>query len=307
MPQYANVAVVAQTGGNYPDPVSAMSALATWCGTPSASNPCLLKIMPGVYNIGSNYVTTSSYLDIEGAGEDVTTIVGNEGYQQGIISVVPNSEVRRITIQNTGGGADAFAVGGNGKISNVTAISSGANVSNAAVYCNSCILRNVTASADGSAGLYAMGILAQNGTPIISNATASGSNGAWQSAGVYIEDTTSATLENVTASGNGGGAVYGVNGIYIYSGSYNLTDSSVLTNVTALGNTGIAINMYASPITVNIDRSTISGSANSLSNTGGSVYIGSTKLSGGPTANTGTLVCVGTYNGNYQALNSNCQ
>ncbi len=46
--KYGKVAVVAQTGGDYTDPVAAMSALATWCGTPSASNACLLKIMPGV-------------------------------------------------------------------------------------------------------------------------------------------------------------------------------------------------------------------------------------------------------------------
>lgn len=41
--KYAKVAFVAQSGGDYTDPVSAMSAVDTWCGTPSASNPCLLK------------------------------------------------------------------------------------------------------------------------------------------------------------------------------------------------------------------------------------------------------------------------
>lgn len=72
--RYANVTVVAKSGGDYTDPVTAMNDLAGWCGTPSAANPCLLKIMPGVYDLGSNSLIARDYVDIEGAGIGNTVI-----------------------------------------------------------------------------------------------------------------------------------------------------------------------------------------------------------------------------------------
>ena len=74
--QYAKTAVVALGGGDYTNPAAAMDDLATWCGTPTAMNPCLIKVMPGAYNIGPRSLTMRSYVDIEGSGVDVTTISG---------------------------------------------------------------------------------------------------------------------------------------------------------------------------------------------------------------------------------------
>ena len=50
--KYGKVVVVAQTGGDYTDPIAAMNAIASWCGTPSETNPCMVKIMPGRYSMG---------------------------------------------------------------------------------------------------------------------------------------------------------------------------------------------------------------------------------------------------------------
>lgn len=47
--KYANVIVVAKSGGDLTDPISAMNSISD----ASATNHFLLKIMPGVYDIGT--------------------------------------------------------------------------------------------------------------------------------------------------------------------------------------------------------------------------------------------------------------
>jgi len=99
---YANYAVVALSGGDYTSPVTAMSNISSWCGTPSASNPCLLKILPGVYSIGTGSVIMKSYVDIEGSGRNVTTITGSIlNSSSGVIVGASNAEIRDLTVENT--------------------------------------------------------------------------------------------------------------------------------------------------------------------------------------------------------------
>lgn len=99
--KYGKVAVIAQTGGDYTDPVTAMTNVTAWCGTPSATNPCLLKIMPGVYDIGTDTLQLLPYIDVEGSGEktSVITSANAAGTAQGALGV----EMRFLTIKNTGG------------------------------------------------------------------------------------------------------------------------------------------------------------------------------------------------------------
>ncbi len=80
----------------------------------SAANPVLLKIEPGIYDVGSSTVQTQEFLDVEGSGRNVTVIRGqatgaSSGF--GVVSVVTNSELRQMTVENTfSGDADTAAV-----------------------------------------------------------------------------------------------------------------------------------------------------------------------------------------------------
>lgn len=104
------VTTVAPTGGNYTSPVAAMADLANWCGTPSSTNPCLLKLNPGVYDIGSSYVLLPPHVDMEGSGETVTRIKGlntqeyvTEGGKDWIKGVVRlnGGNLRNLTVEAT--------------------------------------------------------------------------------------------------------------------------------------------------------------------------------------------------------------
>lgn len=128
-------ATVAMIGGDYTSPVTAMANLATWCGTPSATKPCLLKIMPGVYNIGSSYILLPQYVDLEGSGPGVTTIQGldtvefqNEGGKEWYHGIVRlnGGNVRNLTVEALGALYDdpyCIEVRESARIENVTAVS----------------------------------------------------------------------------------------------------------------------------------------------------------------------------------------
>jgi hypothetical protein len=69
---YANMAVVAADGGDYADPRDAMANVSSgdnWCGVPSAGNRCLIRIMPGVYDLddarGGSALTMVPFVSID--------------------------------------------------------------------------------------------------------------------------------------------------------------------------------------------------------------------------------------------------
>lgn len=158
--QPSGVAVVAISGGDYTDPVTAMDGIASWCGVPSESNPCLLKIMPGVYDIGTGSLQMISYVDIQGSGEGVTKITGSVDNADwayityGLLYGADHAELRFLTLENTSAGIQTITIINNNvspKITNVMIKASGGIV-NYGVYNNSSIamINEVTIDAAGS-------------------------------------------------------------------------------------------------------------------------------------------------------------
>ena len=271
---FTNVIVVAPSGGDFTDPITALSTITD----ASATNPCLVKIMPGVYDIGTDSLQMKEYVVIEGSGENVTKIKGNSDvFFSGVIQGADNTEIRCISVENTAGVAivndDASP-----KISNVTAIASG--------------------------GHSAVGVFNIFSSTTMTNVTATASGGSSGNYGIY-NDRSSTTMTNVTATGSGGLYGYGVR---------NDSSSPTMTNVTATGSGGLynsygVINVEPSgPSIVRIDHSVITGTTNSIyTYQGSTTYVGNTRLDGSVYPTTGTYKCVGAYDADYSALNSSCQ
>lgn len=330
---YGKVAIVATSGGDYSNPAEAMNHYYDWCGTPSANAPCLLKIMPGVYNVGTAPVLMEPYIDIEGSGEKTTKIISSIYCSwppnTGTVMGANNAELRFLTVQNTVAylamNANSVAVSNNftsPSILHVTAIASGgyqaAGISN---FNSSPVITNVIASSSG--GTYVnLGIYnGSTASPIMSNVTATASGGTYCHG---IENNSSSpTLMNVTATCSGGNYNYGIsstnpgtttmmNVIATASGGSgsfgvcNNASTTIMSNVTATASGSSSSGVYnCCNGTVKINHSVIKGTTNTINTPSPFTQVGDSQLDGGPVTGL-PLTCVGAYNGNYVALGTNC-
>jgi len=335
--KYDKVAVVAQSGGDYSDPVIAMSNIATWCGTPSSSNPCLLKIMPGVYDLRSNTLYLQQYVDVEGSGENGTVITsavygGTWPPQRGTVNGANNAEIRFLTVAVVGNSQYSGAIvniNTSPKLTHITAATSGGGgvifgVVNSAN--SSPVMTHVTAKATqlivntGSA----YGVLNDHSTPTMTDVLAIGTGG---NGCVGIENQySSPTMTNVHASGSGAyTGSYGIenlnyplvvmNNVTISASGANTFNMGILNYASSatMQNVSVSVNaingtaMYNMSGNVLVDHSSFEGSATSVFNDQlVDIKIGASKLAGG-LSGTGTATCVASYDGNYAPLNASCQ
>jgi hypothetical protein len=168
---YGNMTVVALSGGEYANPVDAVADLAIWCGTPSADNPCLIEIKPGVYNTGILGLALPANVDVKGSGERSTILEGQRPFSHdsfdstGMVEVI-DSEISDLTIRCLGNYAASPR-------QYITAVRSW-NES------GSLTLRNVTVSVIGldsdPVGRYVTGIRSIDNDTILENVTVFSTN-----------------------------------------------------------------------------------------------------------------------------------
>lgn len=147
----------------------------------SESNPYLLKIEPGVYDVGSQDtpLAMKPWVDIEGSGEGVTTLTASGDSNTGAVVGADNAELRFLTVESVG---DFFSI---------------------AVYnpsASSLRLTNVTAAATApaSGGSYAV---ENSGTLTLTQVTATGSGGG-VNFGVFNSGSLTMTQTTIRAMGN---------------------------------------------------------------------------------------------------------
>lgn len=271
----------------------------------SASNPYLVKIEPGIYNLGSASLPMKPYVDIEGSGEVVTTVTSAVSSGYGTVVGADHSELRSLTVKNIGGGQQSvalFSESTSPRFTHVTAMSSGASENYGIHLSNgSPVLSNVSASASGGTTVVAMANF--NGNTTVSNSSFTASDGSGLVVGVLTTFGGSVKLVSSTLTASGGAIAMGLR-------SYN--GNHTLANVTATASgSGLSYGIYSgqktSAPTVVVNQSRVSGATNSVFALGGSVKLGASQLTG-PAAvdELGSVHCVVSYNGSFNPVGTSC-
>jgi hypothetical protein len=270
------------------------------------TNRYLIKLGPGIYALGATGLQMKEYVSIEGSGENATKITaaadgGSFPLTDATVIGADHAELRFLTTENTIIGVDFKAAILNSSASpsliHVTVTTSGGS-NNYGVYNynSSPTMTNVTVLATG--GTSNKGLYNVTSSPAMTNVTTTASGGS-DNVGL-VNSVSSPTMTNVAASASGGPTNVGI---------LNSVSSLTMTNVTASasgGTTNIGIQNLSSG-TIRISHSVIKGTTTISNPHGVTTYVGNTQLDGEAVSNSGTLTCVGAYNGNYVALGTNCQ
>jgi hypothetical protein len=289
---YTRTVLVSPLGTPTQNGTALLAALASITDA-SADKPALLKIEPGIYDLGSSTLQMKPYIDIEGSGEGVTKLLGARrgDLNAGAINGADNAELRLLSI-TVASGTGAFAVA----ILN----------SNASPH-----ITHVTASSDGDTS-YAIAIVS-GAHPQIESVTATATGGNTIAAGIAAFANTAPLLIDVrlraTAQTAGLGLyATGLNdntqgpSVFMFGGIIEATDP---------GGAFAAYGVY--PIlgaTVRLYNVRVASNRVALwVGTAAAVRTAATQLDAPIKATVfqGSIACVGAYDGNFVALNANCQ
>ena len=280
----ARVIWVAESGGDF---TSLSEALDSIPDNNTAATPYVIKIAPGTYTETTN-VAMKNYVDVEGSGQGITTIncaCSSTSFSASgaVISATGvTAEIRHLAINNTGG-SNKFSFG---------------------VYTNgvtdeSFSINNVTATAIVTVGgeTTSLGVYNKSSSPTMTNVTATATDGD-ETNGVYNDSSSSPTMTNVTATATGGTFNRGV--------SNQSSSSPSMNNVTATATGGSGnFGVYNTSSSPTIRNSSITGTTNSIFNSGSTAQVADTALGGGNVFG-GGFTCVGAYTTAFVALPVDC-
>jgi hypothetical protein len=175
-PKYRRTVVVSPVGSPAQNGTELIAKLNTITDA-SAQNPYLLKIEPGVFDLGATALQMKEYVDVEGSGERVTTITSTvtEGatISTGTVRGVSNTELRHLAVKNNSQGNYATAIfhtGSAARITHVTAIASSSTNNNAAIVVRgpgaAVQIAGSTVTVDGADSLFAYAVSGVTGATV---------------------------------------------------------------------------------------------------------------------------------------------
>lgn len=314
-PEHKRIVIVSPLGSASENGAALLSAIAEI--SPSVSEPYMLKIEPGVYDVGPNQIYNKEYLDIEGAGQALTRIKGTYpavGARNGFFEVEGNSELRMLTVENYGGGASnytgiqVFLGEANVRLSDITVlVNSGTQThTGVEVFEDGTVLRNVTVTVKGGGGT--VGLVLNSSDVVVDGANIRAVDGSYGNWGVVLTGSHRSTIMNaiIEASGTASSENIGLdNRTGSSPGIFNSTIRAFgASNNYAIYNNGATLNGGD----IEIHNSRLSGENLSVLNeSSNNAYIAVSQLKG-LVSNTGIggVKCVGAYNEDFNSLNNSC-
>ena len=314
-PEHVRIVVVSPVGSHAENGTALLSALASI--SPDQDNPYLLKIEPGVYDVGASQFQTKQYLDVEGSGQGVTKIRGNYvrvGALSGFVQIVSYSELRMLTVENYGGDATYSYSGidvwneANARVSDVTVlVHSGNHHWGLESAGTGTVIRNVTINCTG--GSENIGLNLRANTIVVDNVNVRAVDGTYANYGIITDSNLDTTVMNSVIEASGAASTDNT-GLYNRGGAHPDVFNSVIRAFGATDNYAIHNNggSGGEGADIEIHNSRISGEGQSILNESSySVYAGSSQLKG-PVSNTGggSIKCANTCDTSFNELNSSC-
>lgn len=290
----------------------------------SASDPFLLRIEPGIYDIGASALTMKSFVDVEGSGETATFIVASRGgatlaSSAAAVIAAANTELRDLAVTNT---APASSIGiaffsntASPNVRHVTLSSTGASQNSVGVFATSggtMLLSDVTITATSTSGTSgAAGIqLAGTGKATVLNSriTGKGVGGTGTNIGISLTgSSTSATVDGCTilATGTAGQNT----GVSAAPGTATIMSSTL--QVETAGSRAAVLTSAQSTAVLHVFHSRLLAFSSSFNSSQVSIQKGNTSTirvatSQVDSASTGSPKCVHVYDGDMDDLNNVC-
>jgi len=270
------------------------------------TRPYLLKIEPGIYDLGSEPLALKPYVDVEGSGELTTTISSTAAIPATLIAT-NNSELRFVSVRGTNTVA-LYSNGVSPRFTHVTATSSGGSFNYPIEVTGGVpLLTDVTTA--GTGGAQAAGLVNFGGGSnlIAVNSSFTGSGASSVNVGLLAYGGASAISDSVLTASSGAFAV----ALRVYNGSHSL--ANVTASASGATETyGVYSGYKFNAPTVTVNQSRVSGATNSIfafggGAAGGAARIGASQLTG-PTAalDPSVVTCAASYNGSFAQLSPAC-
>jgi hypothetical protein len=205
---YQNVIVVAKSGGNF----SAIQPALDSITTNGPENRYLLWVAPGTY---TETITMKPYVDIHGAGQDLTKITasGFVTFTTGTVVGADNAELSALTVENTGNSSYAIAIYNNNASPRLTDLTVSAMLGHAwAVYntSSSPVMHHMIINAQASAYTLSFAVFNENSSPEMTDLVINASGGPESENHGVLNVNSSPLMRHIFTSASSGEYAYGV-------------------------------------------------------------------------------------------------
>jgi hypothetical protein len=244
--KYARLVIVAQSGGDFTDPVAAVNSITD----ASETNPYLVKIMPGVYDLGTGKLVMRSFVDVAGSGAGNTVIKTSNNNETGwtcteaTVVMAGNSTLSDIKVVNNSPATESYLASVAIAFNDGTAEARDVKVVAGNAANRSGNVNGICASGEGTKAL-------------VKNAYIETHNNGDQSSPITVHDDASVTALNskLSAYRNGTGTIDAINAgqASTLTGKINVIDSVIETSSADGG----AIGIYNSGYNVKVVNSAI--------------------------------------------------
>lgn len=291
----------------------------------------LVKVEPGVYDLGSMPLVLKSGIHLQGSGENTTFLRSSvDSGSAGTVVGHSGAVLSSLSVENTGGGFDSIAIysekpdfdfhdliatarggqfsygihlkGSTGTFENVRAYALSSSIASSIAYgfyCIGCTSSLMESYAEARGNSRSIGVNVLGGTVYLRNVTAY-AIGASTNKGVSVDRDLvgdgNVSLVNVEAVGSGGS---NSSGLFVEAGSSSARNSVLSATGATSTNEGISSFSDGAPHVITVQNSIVTGATASVNRASNfTVRIGQSQLSGEilPAAPSGgAYACVGNY------------